>query len=66
MKAGEAAPTGVQTKLGITDGIATEILAGLDEGQTVVTGIENPAPVAPPGGQRPPNNPLSGGGPRFR
>ena len=65
LKPGSNMPETALVKLGISDGISSEILSGLDEGQNVVTGLENPAPTVP-GGPRPPNNPLSGGGPRFR
>ncbi|HEV7404047.1 MAG TPA: efflux RND transporter periplasmic adaptor subunit [Chthoniobacteraceae bacterium] len=63
LKAGAAKPDPVQVKLGISDGITSEILSGLEEGQSVVTGIENPPPV---NGMQKSSNPISGGGPRFR
>jgi HlyD family secretion protein len=63
LKPGAAKPEPVQVKLGISDGITSEILSGLEEGQSVVTGIENP-PAAP--GALKSTNPISGGGPRFR
>jgi HlyD family secretion protein len=63
LKPGESKPEPVQVKLGISDGITTEILSGLEEGQSVVTGIENPP--AATGAPRS-TNPISGGGPRFR
>jgi HlyD family secretion protein len=63
MKPGASKPEPVQVKLGISDGITSEILSGLEEGQLVVTGIENPPPAA---GALKSTNPISGGGPRFR
>ena len=55
--AGKPGPAPV--KLGISDGIATEVLEGLKEGDKVITGMTSTA--AKPGGTPPPN-PLSGGG----
>jgi HlyD family secretion protein len=63
LKTGAAKPEAVQVKLGISDGITSEILSGLEEGQSVVTGIENPPPA---NGMTKSSNPISGGGPRFR
>lgn len=63
LKPGAAKPEAVQVKLGISDGITSEILSGLEEGQKVVTGIENPPPAS---GMQKSTNPISGGGPRFR
>lgn len=63
LKPGAAKPEPVQVKLGISDGITSEILSGLEEGQSVVTGIENPPPAT---GAPKSTNPISGGGPRFR
>ncbi|MGI8820278.1 MAG: efflux RND transporter periplasmic adaptor subunit [Chthoniobacterales bacterium] len=51
-------PEPVQIKTGISDGIGTEILEGLNEGDQVVTGQLN-APGAAPGA-----NPFGGGGRR--
>jgi HlyD family secretion protein len=48
----------VRVRLGVTDGIFTEVLEGLDENDVVVTGSNTPAPTAGPGGQ----NPFGGGG----
>src|SRR4051812_27992107 len=42
LKAGAAKPAPVQVKLGIPDGIPSEILPAREEGQSVVPGIENP------------------------
>ncbi|MBL9186336.1 MAG: efflux RND transporter periplasmic adaptor subunit [Opitutaceae bacterium] len=50
----------VTVKLGVSDGFSTEVLEGLAEGDTVLTGVLMPGAVAaaaqPPGG----SNPLSG------
>ena len=54
-------PEPVQAKLGISDGIATEVLDGLSENDPVITGVINPQPTAP---AQPSTNPL-GGGRRF-
>lgn len=54
-------PAPAPVKLGISDGIATEILEGLKEGDTVITGMTSTA--AQPTG-KPAPNPLSGGGMR--
>jgi len=52
----------VQVKTGISDGISTEVLSGLDEGAQVVTGV-----VSPTGTQAVrTSNPLGGGFPRMR
>ncbi len=47
----------VRATLGITDGIFTEVIAGLSEMDTVVTGVSNPAGGGPTATQ----NPFSGG-----
>jgi HlyD family secretion protein len=53
--------TPVTVKLGVSDGFSTEVLEGLAEGDTVVTGVIMPgavaAPAAAPGGSQ---NPFSG------
>jgi HlyD family secretion protein len=50
----------VQVKTGISDGIMTEVISGLDEGAKVVTSVETPgASGAAPGG-------FGGGFPRMR
>ena len=54
----DAAPQPVQVKTGISDGISTEIVSGLDEGAQVVTGIFSSGPTAAPA------NPFGGGFPR--
>lgn len=56
-------PAPVQVKLGISDGISTELLEGLKEGDPVVTGVIMPQASAPaPAGGA---NPLGGGRRRF-
>jgi HlyD family secretion protein len=51
----------VQIKTGISDGISTEVLSGLDEGAQVVTGTVSTGTQAAK-----PANPLGGGFPRMR
>jgi HlyD family secretion protein len=51
----------VQIKTGISDGISTEVLSGLDEGAQIVTGVVLAGTQAAK-----PANPLSGGLPRMR
>ncbi len=52
----------VQIRTGISDGISTEVISGLDEGAEVVTGQTMPGMPAMAGG-----NPFGGGGfPRMR
>jgi HlyD family secretion protein len=53
-----AKPTPVQIKVGISDGIYTEVKDGLTEGQEVITGLSMPMDQ---GGGRP-GNPFGGGG----
>jgi hypothetical protein len=52
----------VTAKLGITDGIYTEVLSGLKEGDVVVTAATLPG-SASAGAARPAANPFAGGGP---
>jgi HlyD family secretion protein len=52
----------VQLKVGISDGIMTEVLDGLDEGALVVTGVLLPDSSSRPGA--PTANPFGGGGMR--
>jgi HlyD family secretion protein len=49
-------PEGVWVKLGITDGSDTEVIDGLGEGDVVVTGLTQLAPMTPA------SNPFGGGG----
>jgi HlyD family secretion protein len=51
----------VQIKTGISDGISTEVLSGLDEGAQVVTGMVITGAAAPTAA----SNPFGGGGRRF-
>ena len=52
----------VQIKTGINDGIFTQLIDGLNEGDEVVVGQNITAGMAQPGGSQ---NPFSGGGRRF-
>ncbi len=54
----------VQVKIGISDGVTTEVIEGLNEGDVVVTGvvITEPSRTA----SAPARNPFGGGGPGFR
>ncbi|HWM26712.1 MAG TPA: efflux RND transporter periplasmic adaptor subunit [Chthoniobacterales bacterium] len=54
---GESKPARVTIKTGISDGIATEIVEGLKEGDRVVTGVTESGGVAP----TPATNPFGGG-----
>ncbi|HEX4667128.1 MAG TPA: efflux RND transporter periplasmic adaptor subunit [Chthoniobacterales bacterium] len=54
-------PTAVQIKTGISDGIFTEVQAGLKEGDQVVTAVTGKASEA----ERQANNPFTGGRRRF-
>ena len=57
-----AKPTPASIKTGISDGVATEVLEGLKEGDAVVTGVLETGSAAP----SPPANPFGGaGGRRF-
>ncbi len=55
-------PKPVQIKVGISDGINTEVIDGLEEGAQVVTGILSTGSSGPGG---PPSNPFGGGFRRF-
>jgi HlyD family secretion protein len=57
---GAAKPAAVTIKTGISDGIATEILEGLKEGDRVVTGVTESNAAATPA-----TNPFGGGRRRF-
>jgi HlyD family secretion protein len=54
-------PSPLQIKTGISDGIFTEVLDGLQEGDRVVTAMTGKAPSA----AQQSNNPLAGGQRRF-
>jgi HlyD family secretion protein len=55
-----ATPESVSVKIGITDGITSEIISGLAEGDVIITGLVGPGAEATPPG-RPASNPFSGG-----
>jgi HlyD family secretion protein len=61
MPPGGGKPAPVPVKLGINDGVATEVTEGLKEGDIVVTGTATPQ--AGPGSAAP--NPFGGGPRRF-
>ncbi len=56
-------PQPVQIKVGISDGISTEVVSGLAEGAQVVTGMLTPELASQPGGPR--SSPFGGGFRRF-
>ncbi len=53
----------VTIKTGITDGSATEIIEGLEPGDTLITSVSQPG-AKPASGAAAASNPFSGGGPR--
>jgi HlyD family secretion protein len=55
-----ARPETVSVKVGITDGLASEVAGGLAEGDVVITSVN--VPGTKPGAA--PSNPFGGGGPR--
>jgi HlyD family secretion protein len=55
-----ARPETVSIKVGITDGLASEVVGGLAEGDVVITSVN--VPGTKPGAA--PSNPFGGGGPR--
>src|SRR5205807_8905969 len=60
LASGSSKPTPVTIKTGISDGVTTEVLEGLKEGDRVVTGMtENGAAPTPA------SNPFGGGPRRF-
>ena len=61
LPSGASHPKPVQIKTGISDGITTEVIEGLKEGDRVVTAELTPTTNAP----SPPANPFSGGRRRF-
>lgn len=61
LRAGEIKPVPVPVKLGIADGLFTEVLSGVAEGDVVVTSLKNPPPA---NAAKPPANPL--GAPSMR
>ncbi|MBL9215555.1 MAG: efflux RND transporter periplasmic adaptor subunit [Opitutaceae bacterium] len=58
----QAMPEAVSAKIGITDGSASEVVGGLNEGDTIITGLALTGDSAAP---RPAANPFGGGGRRF-
>lgn len=59
-----AQPEALSVKIGITDGVTSEVIDGLKEGDVIITGVSNASPAAG-GPQQPVNNPFGGGGRRF-
>ncbi len=59
-----AAPEAVSVKIGITDGVNSEVVSGLAEGDVIITGLSNASPAGS-GPQAPVNNPFGGGQRRF-
>jgi len=57
LPAGAAKPVQVEAKMGISDGLNTEVLEGLKAGDLVVTGMSSPKAAAPSA-----PNPFGGGG----
>jgi HlyD family secretion protein len=58
-----ATPEPVSVKVGITDGSASEVVDGIAEGDTIITGLSVAAAGAAT--SQPAANPFSGGGRRF-
>ena len=54
-------PTPVQIKIGISDGITTEVVEGLKDGDTIITGVNAPSSSS----GAPASNPFGGGMRRF-
>jgi HlyD family secretion protein len=61
MPAGGGKPAPASIKLGITDGVATEVTSGLKEGDVVVTAVEYPQKAPATSAS---SNPFGGGMPR--
>jgi HlyD family secretion protein len=53
-----ATPEAVSVKVGITDGSTTELIEGLAEGDTIITGVT--LPTSSPASGQPANNPFGG------
>jgi len=53
-----ATPETVSVKIGITDGILSEVVGGLNEGDVIITGVSNANAAG--GAQAPVNNPFGG------
>ena len=60
LRSGSSHPEPVQIKTGISDGVTTEVMEGLKEGDLVVTGSVGGAAPAPAA-----TNPFGGGPRRF-
>jgi HlyD family secretion protein len=58
----DATPEPVSVKIGITDGSASELIDGIAEGDTIITGV---SVTTTTGSAQPAANPFSGGGRRF-
>ncbi len=58
---GAGKPQGVQIQIGITDGVSTEVVEGLKEGDRIITGTRSGAAPGPTGTP----NPFGGGMRRF-
>jgi HlyD family secretion protein len=56
LKSGSSKPEPVQIKLGISDNLFTEVLEGIEEGATLVTGVKTPPSAVPKAA----SNPMSG------
>lgn len=59
-----ATPEAVSVKIGITDGVNSEVVGGLAEGDVIITGLSSASPAGSTP-QQPVNNPFGGGGRRF-
>ena len=58
-----ATPEAISAKIGITDGITSEVVDGLKEGDVIITGVSSGNATSGP--QAPANNPFGGGQRRF-
>jgi HlyD family secretion protein len=58
-----APPEAVSAKIGITDGITSEVIDGLAEGDVIITGVNSTGAAGGPAA--PVNNPFGGGQRRF-
>ena len=59
-----ARPEAVNVKLGVSDGVATEVIEGLSEGDLIITGVASSG-AAPAGAPQGASNPFRGGPRRF-
>ena len=60
LASGDSKPTAVTIKTGIGDGVMTEVLEGLKEGDRIVTGMTESGAAPTPA-----SNPFGGGPRRF-